>query len=70
MTPLPNDDRASHTVTITVAGRYPHGKEQQLSWVTVAGDGSLDHMLDTFRAALVAAGFAPSTAGALTISGG
>lgn len=54
-------DGLTHTVTITVTGNYPHGSKQHAS-VTMAGDGGLDHMLDIFRAALVAAGFSTRTA--------
>ena len=45
-----------HTVTVTVAGRYPDGRQDEAS-VTVNGGGDIDHMLMVFRAALVAAGF-------------
>ncbi len=63
---MPNDDRPTHTVTITVTGRYHHGEAQHAS-VTIAGDGGIDHMIDAFKAALVAAGFAPDTAGRLEV---
>ena len=46
----------SHKVTITITGTYPHGKNQHVS-VTIDGDGSVSHMLSSFRAAMVAAGF-------------
>ena len=57
-------DELTHTVTITVTGNYPHGSKQQAS-VSMSGDGGLDHMLDAFRAALVAAGFSTDTAAKL-----
>jgi hypothetical protein len=57
----------THTVAVTITGQYPHGAQPRAS-VTVAGDGSIDHMLDAFRAALVAAGFAAQTAAQLTIA--
>jgi hypothetical protein len=57
-----NDDMPTHTVTVTVEGRYMHGREQQHAMVKVAGDGGIEHMLDTFRAALVAAGFSATQA--------
>jgi hypothetical protein len=53
-----------------VTGRYPHGRENPHASVTVNGDGSLDHAVDSFRAALVAMGFAPDTAGRLAIREG
>jgi len=56
-----NDDEMTHTVTITVSGNYPHGQKQHAS-VTINGDGGLDHMIEAFKAALVAAGFALDTA--------
>ena len=55
-----NEDM-THTVTITVSGNYPHGQKQHAS-VTINGDGGLDHMIEAFKAALVAAGFALDTA--------
>lgn len=57
----------THRVTITVTGRYAHGREQEHATVTLAGDGSLDHMLDAYRAALVAAGYSPDTARRLEV---
>jgi len=57
-------DDLTHLVTITVTGRYLDG-ERQHSSVTVAGDGGLDHMIDAFQAALVAAGFSTETAAKL-----
>lgn len=59
-------DELTHTVTVSIIGRYPHG-ERQHAEVMVAGSGDLAHMLDTFRAALVAAGFTAETASCLTI---
>ena len=64
------DDTPTHRITVTVVGRYMHGKEAEHASVTVAGDGSLEHAVDTFRAALVAMGFAAATAAQLTISEG
>lgn len=58
-------DELTHTVTITVTGNYPHGGKQHAS-VTMAGDGGLEHMLDIFRAALVAAGFSTKTVESLS----
>lgn len=55
------DDDMTHTVTITVAGNYPHGQKQH-SQVTLSGDGGLDHMIEAFKASLIAAGFALDTA--------
>lgn len=65
-----NEDTLSHRITVAVAGRYLHGKEQEHATVTVSGDGSLEHAIDTFKAALVAMGFAPETAANLTMREG
>ncbi len=54
----------THSVTVTIVGRYQHGERQHAS-VTMSGDGGLDHMLDVFRAALVAGGFSTETAAKL-----
>ncbi len=59
-------DAPTHTITVTIEGRYPHGEKQRAS-VSVDGDGTLDHMVDTFQAAIVAAGYMASTAGTLRI---
>lgn len=59
-----SDDDLTHRITITVHGRYPHG-EQEHATVTLAGDGSLDHFVDAFRAALVAGGVSASIAALL-----
>jgi hypothetical protein len=56
----------SHTVHVLVCGSYPHGQQQHVS-LEISGDGGLDHMLDTFRAALVAAGFSTEVASRLDI---
>ena len=58
-----NDDM-THTVTITVTGNYPHGAKQHAS-VSMSGDGGLDHMIEAFKASLVAAGFSMATAAKL-----
>jgi hypothetical protein len=52
----------THSVTVIVKARYPHNREHQQASVTVDGDGDIEHMLDTFRAALVAAGFSATQA--------
>jgi hypothetical protein len=57
-------DELTHSVTVTVNGKYPHGEKQHAT-VTMSGDGSLDHMLSTFRAALLAAGFSADIAAKL-----
>lgn len=60
-----NEDM-THTVTITVSGNYPHGQKQHAS-ITINGDGGLDHMIEAFKAALVASGFALDTAAKLDL---
>lgn len=54
----------THVVSVTIKGRDPHGPQEH-SGVTVEGDGSIDHILQAFAAALVAAGFATDTAAKL-----
>ena len=46
----------SHKVSIIITGTYPHGQNQHIS-VVINGDGTVSHMLSSFRAAMVAAGF-------------
>jgi len=50
------DDYLTHKVTITIEGNYIHGHKQH-SQVSILGAGDLDHMLEAFKASLVAAGF-------------
>lgn len=50
-------DDISNTIEI----RYLPDKEKEQSLVRVSGDGSLDHFLDAFQSALIAAGFGPDT---------
>ena len=57
----------THTITITVVGKYPHGDNKQHASVTMSGDGNIEHMLNAFRTALVAAGFSVSLAERLRI---
>lgn len=58
----------THTITVVVAYRYPHGAVPSGSQsVTVTGDGDIEHFLTTFQAALVASGFATDTAQKLVI---
>lgn len=58
-----------HTVTVTIRGNTTHSGKQ-VALVEIGGDGSLDHILDAFKAALVAAGFSTVTAGKLEICDG
>jgi len=54
-------DEMTHKVEITISGNYPHGSKQHAS-VSIYGNGSLDHMIESFKCALIAAGFAMDTA--------
>lgn len=54
-------DYLTHKVEITITGDYPSGSKQRAT-VAIAGDGGIEHMLEAFRAALVAAGFSLETA--------
>ena len=49
-------DELTHTVTITVTGNYTPEDYHEHASIRLAGDGSPEHMLDAFRAALYAAG--------------
>ena len=60
-------DELTHTITITISGNYPHGNKQHAS-VSMGGDGGIEHMLDAYRAALVAAGFSVELAKRLELS--
>lgn len=53
-------DELTHTVTITIDGNYPHGAKQHAQ-VIMSGDGDLHHMIEAFKAALMAAGFGYET---------
>ena len=53
-------DDLTHTIEITIRGNYPHGVKQHSS-VSISGDGGIDHMIDAFKAALIAAGFTAKT---------
>lgn len=57
-------DELTHSVEITITGNYPHGQKQHAR-VQMSGDGGLDHMIEAFKAALVAAGFSLQTASSL-----
>lgn len=57
-------DELTHSVQITITGNYTHGPKQHAS-VQLSGDGGLDHMIEAFKAALVAAGFGMGTAASL-----
>ncbi len=57
----------THRVVIEVYADYPSGEKLQ-SIVTVCGDGGLDHMLDSFRASLVASSFSAGIASQLVIA--
>ena len=55
------DDDLTHEVIITINANYSHGKKQHAQ-ITMAGNGNLDHMIEAFKAGLVAAGFSTDTA--------
>lgn len=54
-------DDLTHKIEVIITGYYQHGGKTHSS-VTVSGDGGIDHMLSTFKAAFVAAGYDSSTA--------
>jgi hypothetical protein len=57
----------NHTIEVSISSDHGDGV-RHMSRLSVCGDGSLDHALDTFRAALVAAGFAASVAERLDVA--
>ena len=57
-------DELTHSIEITITGNYPHGQRQHAK-VALSGDGGLDHMIEAFKAALVATGFSLETAASL-----
>lgn len=48
--------KPTYTVVITVFFDHPAGQRQQNS-VSISGSGNLDHMIDAFKASLIASGF-------------
>ena len=46
----------TYKVEITISGNYPE-ESQRYVMVSCSGDGGLVHMIDVFKAALIAAGF-------------
>lgn len=54
-------DELTHKIDITISGNYPHGSKQH-AHVSLSGDGGMDHMMEAFKAALIAAGFSMDTA--------
>lgn len=51
----------THVVEITISAAYPHGGKERAS-VSISGDGGLEHMMEAFKTALVAAGFSMALA--------
>ena len=54
------NDELTHSIRITITGNYPHGKKNHAE-IIMDGDGDVGHMLDAFRASLMAAGFSLDT---------
>lgn len=57
-----NTELNTHILTIEASGHYIHGDPVPRVRITAHGDGGIEHWLNTFRAALVAAGYAMGTA--------
>ena len=55
---------STHTITINVVARYPHGSMPQsgTAEITRTGDGSIEWFVDSFRACLVANGYSGALA--------
>lgn len=51
----------THIIDIKITGNFPRGGKQH-AMVSLSGDGSLDHIIEAFKIALVAAGFSMDTA--------
>lgn len=58
-------DELTHVISITITGRYPHGREHEQAHVRMAGTCDTDHFIEVFKAAMVAAGFSTQTAAKL-----
>lgn len=54
-------DELTHRVEITIAVITRTACKKHAS-ISICGDGGLDHMIEAFKAALIAAGFAIDTA--------
>ena len=54
----------THKITFAIVGKYPHGATQEAT-VSISGNGDLDHMVEAFKTALVACGYALDTAAKL-----
>ena len=61
---------STHTITINVVARYPHGSMPQsgTAEITRTGDGSIEWFLDSFRACLVANGYSGALADRLQLA--
>jgi len=59
-------DELTHKISITIYGRYTDGYDQH-AHIEVHGDGGLEHMMDAFRAALLASGFAVETVNSVKV---
>lgn len=57
----------SHTIEVVITSRCTHIGTSSAR-VSLDGDGDIDHFLDSFRAAMIAAGFGAATAGRLTLA--
>lgn len=52
----------AHCIRVLYEAHYPHATGKHTAEVLARGDGSPEHWLHTFRAALVAAGYSVETA--------
>lgn len=57
----------SHCIRVLYEAHYPHASGKYTGEVLGRGDGTLEHWLQVFRAALVNAGFSIETAKRLQI---
>ncbi len=58
--------KPTHTIEVSLSATNALGPDQECA-LRVAGDGDIEHWVDTFRAALVMAGFHPDIAKSLRL---
>jgi len=54
---MSDEVRESHCIRVLYEAHYPHATGKHTAEVLARGDGTLNHWLKTFRAALISAGY-------------
>ncbi len=49
-------DELTHNIEIIISGNYQNGPKHHAT-ISISGSGDCDHMLEAFRAALIASGY-------------